>query len=167
MGRIEGRRRRRWQRMRWLDGITDSMDMCCVLCLVTQSCPTPSDPMDCRPPGSSGHRSLQAKPWSVLPCPPPRELPKPEIKPKSPTLQVDSLLTEPPGKLQWTWVWASSGKQWRTGKPGMLQSMGWQRVGHDLATDQEQLLLCNHKSFPISDSLKTSLCNWKLMEWGQ
>ena len=27
MGRIEGGRRRGWQRMRWLDGITDSMDM--------------------------------------------------------------------------------------------------------------------------------------------
>ena len=27
MGKIEGRRRRRRQRMRWLDGITDSMDM--------------------------------------------------------------------------------------------------------------------------------------------
>ena len=27
LGRIEGRRRRRQQRMRWLDGITDSMDM--------------------------------------------------------------------------------------------------------------------------------------------
>ena len=27
MGKIEGRRRRAWQRMRWLDGITDSMDM--------------------------------------------------------------------------------------------------------------------------------------------
>ena len=27
MGKIEGRRRRGWQRMRWLDGITDSMDM--------------------------------------------------------------------------------------------------------------------------------------------
>ena len=26
-GKIEGRRRRGWQRMRWLDGITDSMDM--------------------------------------------------------------------------------------------------------------------------------------------
>ena len=28
LGKIEGRRRRRQQRMRWLDGITDSMDMC-------------------------------------------------------------------------------------------------------------------------------------------
>ena len=27
LGRIEGRRRRGWQRMRWLDGITDSTDM--------------------------------------------------------------------------------------------------------------------------------------------
>ena len=27
LGKIEGRRRRGWQRMRWLDGITDSIDM--------------------------------------------------------------------------------------------------------------------------------------------
>ena len=27
LGKIAGRRRRGWQRMRWLDGITDSMDM--------------------------------------------------------------------------------------------------------------------------------------------
>ena len=27
LGKIEDRRRRGWQRMRWLDGITDSMDM--------------------------------------------------------------------------------------------------------------------------------------------
>ena len=27
LGKIEGQRRRGWQRMRWLDGITDSMDM--------------------------------------------------------------------------------------------------------------------------------------------
>ena len=32
---------------------------------------------------------------------------------------------------RWTWVWASSGCWWWTGKPGMLQSMGLQRVGHD------------------------------------
>ena len=31
---------------------------------------------------------------------------------------------------QWTWVCASSGSWWRTGKPGVLQSMGSQRVRH-------------------------------------
>ena len=31
---------------------------------------------------------------------------------------------------QWTWVWVSSGRWWRTGKPGILQSMGSQRVRH-------------------------------------
>ena len=32
---------------------------------------------------------------------------------------------------QWIWVWASSGRWWRTGKPGMLQTMRLQRVGHN------------------------------------
>ena len=36
---------------------------------------------------------------------------------------------------RWTWVWASSGSWWWTGKPGMLQSMGWQRVRHDWVTE--------------------------------
>ena len=36
---------------------------------------------------------------------------------------------------QRTWVWVSSGSWWWTGKPCMLQSMGSQRVGHDLATE--------------------------------
>ena len=35
----------------------------------------------------------------------------------------------------WTWVWASSGSCWWTGKPCLLQSMGLQRVGHDSATE--------------------------------
>ena len=39
---------------------------------------------------------------------------------------------------QWTWVWVNSGRWWRTGKPGMLQSMGSQRVGHDWVTEQQQ-----------------------------
>ena len=36
---------------------------------------------------------------------------------------------------QWTWVWVNSGSWWWTGRPGMLQSMGSQRVGHDWATE--------------------------------
>ena len=40
---------------------------------------------------------------------------------------------------QWTWVWRNSGRQWRTGKPDLLQFMGSQRVGHDLETEQQQM----------------------------
>ena len=40
---------------------------------------------------------------------------------------------------RWTWVWASSGRCWRTGNPGMLQSMGSQRVGYDWVTEQQLL----------------------------
>ena len=36
--------------------------------------------------------------WSGLPFPSPEDLPDPGIKPGSPTLQADSLLSEPPGK---------------------------------------------------------------------
>ena len=36
---------------------------------------------------------------------------------------------------KWTWVWANSGGLWWTSKPGMLQSMGSQRFGHDWATE--------------------------------
>ena len=59
LGKVEGRRKRGWQRMRWLDSITDS----------------------------------------------------------------------------WTWVWVNSGSWWWTGRPGVLQSMGSQRVRHDWASE--------------------------------
>ena len=36
---------------------------------------------------------------------------------------------------QWTWVWASSRSWWWTGKPGVLQSLGSQRVRHYWATE--------------------------------
>ena len=36
---------------------------------------------------------------------------------------------------RWTWVWVSSGSCWWTGRPGMLQSMGSQWVGHEWATE--------------------------------
>ena len=32
---------------------------------------------------------------------------------------------------RWTWVWVNSGSWWWTGRPGVLQFMGLQRVGHD------------------------------------
>ena len=35
----------------------------------------------------------------------------------------------------WRWVWASSGSWWWTGRPGMLQFMGSQRVWHDWVTE--------------------------------
>ena len=36
---------------------------------------------------------------------------------------------------QWTWVWVNFVCWWRTGRPGMLQSIGLQRVGHYWATE--------------------------------
>ena len=41
---------------------------------------------------------------------------------------------------RWTWVLASSGSWWWTGEPGLLQSMGLQRVGHDWATELNLIL---------------------------
>ena len=40
---------------------------------------------------------------------------------------------------QWTWVWANSGRQWKTEEPGMLRSLRSQRVRHNLVTKQQQL----------------------------
>ena len=36
---------------------------------------------------------------------------------------------------QWTWVWVDCGSWWWRGRPGVLQTMGLQRVGHDWATE--------------------------------
>ena len=41
---------------------------------------------------------------------------------------------------QWTWTWANFRRWWRTERPGMLQSMGSQGLGHDQATEQQQYL---------------------------
>ena len=136
LGKTEGRKRRGKKRMRWLHGITDSVNMLLLLlsrfsyvqlCAtpltaahqapptlglsrqehwsglpfpspkwsesevkvkvkvkseseVAQSCPTPSDPMDCSPPGSSIHKIFQARvlEWTAI------------------------------AFSQWTWVWAHS-----------------------------------------------------------
>ena len=43
--------------------------------------------------------------------------------------------------IQWTWIWANSRRWWRTEKPGVLQSMGSQKVSQDWLTEQQQYLL--------------------------
>ena len=66
-----------------------------------QSCPTPCDthwPVAHQAPLFMGFSRQEY--WSELPCPPPGDLPKPGIESRSPTLQADSLLSEPPGKSE-------------------------------------------------------------------
>ena len=52
---------------------------------------------------------------------------------------------------RYTWVWTISRSWWRTGRPGMLQSMGFQRVGHDWATELNW-------TYPIANAI----CNWSV-----
>ena len=52
---------------------------------------------------------------------------------------------------QWTCVWANSKRWWRTGKPGVLQSMGLQRVRHNWVTEQIK-----------SKQLQQQHMNWEL-----
>ena len=61
---------------------------------VTQLCPTLCDPME----------FYRLEYWSGQPFPSPGDLPNPGIKPRSPTLQADSLPVEPQGKPKNTGV---------------------------------------------------------------
>ena len=90
--------------------------------------------------------------------------------------------------LTWcTWVWVSSRSWWWTGKPGVLQSMGPQRVGHDWVTELNwkefyHIVMCFPKGGtrtlpqactivapPLSlhplPSLITDICSWYLEFW--
>ena len=131
--KIEGRRRRGWQRMRWVDGITYLMDMslsklwelamdreawCAVIHGVAKGQPQLCDWIEQKnmileiklslwPNGLQPARLLC--PWGLSKqywsgCPPLGDLPNPEIEPRSPSLEADYLLTEPPWKSQNTGV---------------------------------------------------------------
>ena len=70
---------------------------------------------------------------------------------------------------QWTRVWANSGREWRTGKPGVLQSMGSQRVGHDWVTEQQSIKIksmalhyCTWNTLPITWKREADLCIRKI-----
>ena len=46
--------------------------------------------------------------------------------------ELDGWMASP---TRWSWLWVSSGCWWLTGKSGMLQSMGSQRIRHDWVTE--------------------------------
>ena len=61
--------------------------------------------------------------------------------------------------IQWTWVWVNSGNCWWTGRPGVLQFMGLQRVGHNWVVEQNWY---THKHTHIYIQLyNTLLYTWK------
>ena len=134
-----------------------------------QSCSTLCNPMDCvayHPPLSMGFSRQEY--WNGLPCPPPGDLPDPGmelVSLMSPALASEFFTTSTTWEaqfkvykvlilyiwyiyklqndyhhlIQWTWIWANSRRQRRTGKPDVLQSRRSQRVGHNLATEQQKL----------------------------
>ena len=64
--------------------------------------------------------------------------------------------------IQWTWVWANSRRWWRTGRPGILQSMGSQRVGHNWATEQQLLSI---DRFLLVKMRFIGSRWWRCLEW--
>ena len=55
---------------------------------------------------------------------------------------------------QWTWVWVDSRSWWWTGRPGVLQFMGSQRVGHNGATELASLEQFSQVTGMLSPTLK-------------
>ena len=85
----------------------------CMCAQLLQSYPTLCDPWTIARQAPQSMEFSSQEYWSELPFPPPGDLSDPGIKPWSPALQADSLLSEPPGKsLDKTvcvWGWWESG----------------------------------------------------------
>ena len=157
LGKIEGRRRKGQQRMRWLGGITNSMDMDLSkfqeMMRRRQWHPTPV----LLPGESHGWRSLEGcSPWGCWGSDTTEQHPfyfslSCTGEGNGNPLQCSCLENPRDGGAWWAAVygvtqsrtqlkWLSSSRRWWSiGKPGMLQSMGLQRAIHDWATEQQQL----------------------------
>ena len=70
----------------------------------------------------------------------------------------DSWIASP---IQWIWTWANSGRQCRTGKPGVLQSMGSQRVRHTewLNNNKDLTVLISKKMKMLVTQSCPTLCD--------
>ena len=84
--------------MSWATQISLSQGCVSVCVLIAPSPPTLCHPMDCSLPGSSVHGILQARILEWVAIPFSGDLPNLGIEPRSPALQADSFLSEPPGK---------------------------------------------------------------------
>ena len=101
--------------------------------LTIRATPLICDPMDCSPQTSLSIGNLQAIILEWVAMPSSGDLPNPGIEPRSPTLQVESQPTEPPGKPSW---WISKTKS----------------VRHHLS-----LWLCFHSSWSLFCDIGTSI----------
>ena len=81
--------------------------------------------------------------WSELPCPSPGDLLNPGIKPRSPSLQADSLPSESPGKPKNTGEGSLSPRS-----PGDLPDPGIERGSPSLQVDSLQTELLGKPSCP-------------------
>ena len=61
-------------------------------------------------------------------------------------------------RTQWLWVWVNSGSWWWTGRPGVLQSMGSQRIGQDCVTDWTEDINIKQVLFWYLNSLAWTMC---------
>ena len=97
--------------------------------------------------------------WSGLPCSPPRDFPNPGIKPMSPALQVDSSLSEPPGKPKNTGVHSLSLLQGTFPTQELNQGLlHFRQILYQLSY-QGSRLIC--RFYPINMYyITTRICGW-------
>ena len=67
---------------------------------------------------------------------------------------------------QWTWVWASCGRWWRIGKPGVLQSTGLQRAGHDWVNSTDRMGNSGYFTWYTGTGWFRSGASWQQLLWG-
>ena len=89
----------RWPGIKFTSSSVEGVCVCVCVCVkVTQSFLTLCDPINCSPPGFSVHGILQARILEWVAMSSSKGSSQPRDRTQSPTLQVDSLQSEPPGK---------------------------------------------------------------------